>query len=135
MEGVVVIYESCQLVVVQLLLTVPLGARRTRRCFQYSERSLVKLVSSAPGRPVSGDAGQRQACMVPGEVREIDRSIDRMDGRVRVRSPTATARAATATDAPAGDRSIERSSSRLRGCKECYALGSPSAAAAAYVRR
>lgn len=63
------------------------------------------------------------------------RSIDRMDGRVRVRSPTATARAATATDAPAGDRSIERSSSRLRGCKECYALGSPSAAAAAYVRR
>lgn len=73
--------------------------------------------------------------MVPGEVREIDRSIDRMDGRVRVRSPTATARAATATDAPAGDRSIERSSS-LRGCKECYALGSPSAAAAAaYVRR
>lgn len=74
--------------------------------------------------------------MVPGEVREIDRSIDRMDGRVRVRSPTATARAATATDAPAGDRSIERSSSRLRGCKECYALGSPSAAAAAaYVRR
>lgn len=79
MEGVVVIYESCQLVVVQLLLTVPLGARRTRRCFQYSERSLVKLVSSAPGRPVSGDAGQRQACMVPGEVREIDRS----DGRTR----------------------------------------------------